>query len=1315
MFVLEDLVGLVRNLSLDEILDNVSGSCEAECQSKRGNIYEKIWDIIIKFGICDLFPMDEYLHYYGNMNTRNLKEIKNIKKYIQSTLVFSKNAGGSSDISLQRRKDDTWIFMTSKFYVDDDTKSIKDYDVQDILKELTIKNEPIYKKYEIYLLVNDGQKVKNIIENSHRTNKTIRDNIKKVLDKKDLRFYFEKFQRYIRENVCLNFFSKKSVFQMRFHQDMITYKIMEQIKKGSTQILLGAKPRSGKTYCIGGLFIKFYNRYRKLNALIVTPAPNETITQFTRDMFENYRDFDIFSIIEIRSGSELKNMKTQKNNIIIISKQLLDDYTGRDTIQAIKNLDLNFIISDENHFHGTTDRSKRIMNSYSNSLTIRVFLTATYFKPLMEWNIPENCQFYWDIEDEQLCKKRDISQLIEKHGSCVPLFLSDERVLSIYDNMPDLHIITNFMDIDRYKHIKEKIRDTDFGFSLSTLLSLTRNMKSFNYPKEVDDVLEYITGHGKKQKVMRDDKAIFERIMAISAETGNRTKLNNNDFTTQLWFLPYGQGMNIEKVSECLKKRMEKNYALSKYDIMIINSKKEYKLKDIKTEISNRELQAYEDGKDGLILLAGNQLTLGISLPLVDIIILLNDSSSADKIIQMMYRCMTEASSNYINSEPKKLGFVIDLNISRVLSTIVEYPIYKKDLNVEQKLSYIIQNDLINIDSDIYNNKENKSKLVERLMFLWKSSPVNNLHKLMKKMENLVINIEPAEQKELNRLFSKRDKCYENLKKTLYDTENFQPIQNGRKISVEKFEKEKTTDIILTKDVLPFVVPFSCLLTLKEKTTDIVEIFDIISSDINLVIVFNEQTKNWWNVTNILQFFRQLLEKYVKKDSVIYNISIQIKMTLESLVDKPKELLEFIGEHLKPKQKEKKELGEVFTPMELVFEMIDKLDEIYKSSNLGKSIFSNPNLKWGDIAGSGMGNFSVGVYIRLMEGLKKIIPNFLDRKRHILEKMLYMAEINKKNVYICKQIFDIHGEFKMNIYEGNTFDLNPQDEWKVPEFDIILGNPPYNISGTRSTGNTKWQLFLKNSLEFLKKQGYLCLIHPNGWRKPNTTRGRFYGLFGELTKKNTILYLEIHDNKDGAKVFHCGTRYDWYILQKTPNNGVKTHILDQNKVLNKLDLSKYNWLANCELNLIYRLMAKNNEEKCKIIPSTSNYETRKKWTSITKTEEYKYPLIHSTPKNGTRYYYSSRNDNGHFGVSKIIFGDSGIYKAIIDIEGKYGMTEHSMAICIDSLNEGLEIKKAIESEMFTKILNACSWSNFQIDWRLFTYFKKDFWKEFRER
>ena len=38
---------------------------------------------------------------------------------------------------------------------------------------------------------------------------------------------------------------------------------------------------------------------------------------------------------------------------------------------------------------------------------------------------------------------------------------------------------------------------------------------------------------------------------------------------------------------------------LKKYEIKIVNSKKEYKLKDIKDEIKNWELKAKEEGKDG--------------------------------------------------------------------------------------------------------------------------------------------------------------------------------------------------------------------------------------------------------------------------------------------------------------------------------------------------------------------------------------------------------------------------------------------------------------------------------------------------------------------------------------------------------------------------------------------------------------------------------------------------------------------------------------------------------------------------------------------
>ncbi len=55
----------------------------------------------------------------------------------------------------------------------------------------------------------------------------------------------------------------------------------------------------------------------------------------------------------------------------------------------------------------------------------------------------------------------------------------------------------------------------------------------------------------------------------------------------------------------------------------------------------------------------------------------------------------------------------------------------------------------------------------------------------------------------------------------------------------------------------------------------------------------------------------------------------------QSLIDRPKELLELIAECLKPKELEKKEYGEVFTPMKLVSDMLDKLPEhVWKNKNL---------------------------------------------------------------------------------------------------------------------------------------------------------------------------------------------------------------------------------------------------------------------------------------------------------------------------------------------------------------------------------------------
>ena len=127
----------------------------------------------------------------------------------------------------------------------------------------------------------------------------------------------------------------------------------------------------------------------------------------------------------------------------------------------------------------------------------------------------------------------------------------------------------------------------------------------------------------------------------------------------------------------------------------------------------------------------------------------------------------------------------------------------------------------------------------------------------------------------------------------------------------------------------------------------------------------------------------------------------------------------------------------------------------------GKSIFTEPNLKWFDPA-TGMGNFPVAVYLKLMEGLKIQIPNDEDRKKQIIENMLYMSELKKKNVFICHQIFNINSQYKLNLHEGDTLELDIKSVWNIElnDFNVILTNSPFNKGGIRS--HTGKQLGDKN-------------------------------------------------------------------------------------------------------------------------------------------------------------------------------------------------------------------------------------------------------------
>ena len=155
-------------------------------------------------------------------------------------------------------------------------------------------------------------------------------------------------------------------------------------------------------------------------------------------------------------------------------------------------------------------------------------------------------------------------------------------------------------------------------------------------------------------------------------------------------------------------------------------------------------------------------------------------------------------------------------------------------------------------------------------------------------------------------------------------------------------------------DVLPDIIPLSCILTMNDKNMDFVDMLKTISRDENLLEIFDSQCLIWFNKTDLIDIIRAIINKYFDKKSIVNNISVQIKMSIHSLIDEPVKLLELINNCLKPKDLEKKQFGEVFTPIPFINENMLKDIEQYWKKTYDKNIWNDETLTWFDPA-SGMG------------------------------------------------------------------------------------------------------------------------------------------------------------------------------------------------------------------------------------------------------------------------------------------------------------------------------------------------------------------------
>lgn len=124
--------------------------------------------------------------------------------------------------------------------------------------------------------------------------------------------------------------------------------------------------------------------------------------------------------------------------------------------------------------------------------------------------------------------------------------------------------------------------------------------------------------------------------------------------------------------------------------------------------------------------------------------------------------------------------------------------------------------------------------------------------------------------------------------------------------------------------------------------------------------------------------------------------------------------------------KEKKSLGQVYTPLNIINSM---LEEVFQIKNIDKTI------KILDPACGG-GYFLLELYKYIRDANPEI------DKRHIIENMLFGIDIDDFSIFLSKIALILSSglnDVKLNIYNSDFL----IDYINIGEFDLIIGNPPY--------------------------------------------------------------------------------------------------------------------------------------------------------------------------------------------------------------------------------------------------------------------------------
>ena len=369
------------------------------------------------------------------------------------------------------------------------------------------------------------------------------------------------------------------------------------------------------------------------------------------------------------------------------------------------------------------------------------------------------------------------------------------------------------------------------------------------------------------------------------------------------------------------------------------------------------------------------------------------------------------------------------------------------------------------------------------------------------------------------------------------------------------------------------------------------------------------------------------------------------------------QMMGFMTAHLFINEKRKKDLGEVMTPPELIEQMCDQLPP---------SVWANPQLTWLEPT-CGSGHFMICIYFRLMDGLANCIDDATQRHIHIIEKMLFMVDINPQNVDTCRRVF------------GPSANIECADVLQYTRCaDIIIGNVPFHSKSLAGGKSKLYEKITSHCLGLLPIGGWMSLITPDNL---------FCG--GSKTYRQLIEH-QVHllnVCKSNQRHFPSIQQYICYFLlekrgaleqeqeqeQKTTiicNNGDRLKLILIDRPINPI--RDWNELTETLL-----------KKYISNIRNTAVYVRGKPTTSYVGD---KYKVIFTPSK----WLYTDDETIVGLGIKKVvIFSMSIHFEFMIDWDGAYGVGPNTFYIPIESREDGLRWVKLLESEEYRKLGMAC--------------------------